>query len=392
MPFLEKTIKQDETNMKNGFKIGLGWLAVVLLMAGCGDKIDQGKFTNEQMKTIPFPDRSNLPAPAGGISLNVESETITMKDLALSLEEKLKPIAQQGNQAVFNQAARPLFRETLRNRVTDILLYKEAKKKSPDNIDDALDKAVENEISRFLASYGNNRAVAESTLKNMGYDWKSFRDFQRRMILTQSYLAKEFTDKRPVTHSEMIDYYTQHRSQYCTEGTIQFSLIDIIADKLPSTLVDPNESAQQAAGRLAALVMDKLKKGEDFAALAEKYSQGPLASSGGLWRPITTGSGSIPAPYDSLETKALTMEPGQVAGPLTAKNHLFILKLQDKKETTCQTFDEVQNAIEQQFQFEFRKEQYMKMIDRLVSHVDTQQMEQFLNQSIADAYAIWSAK
>jgi parvulin-like peptidyl-prolyl isomerase len=378
--------------MKNGFKVGWGWLAVVFLAAGCGDKVEQGKFTAEQMKTIPFPERVNLPTPAGGMSFNIESETITTKEMAISLEEKLKPLARQGNQPAFNQAARPVFREALRSRVTDILLYKEAKKKAPESIDDALDKAVESEMSRFLASYGNNRAVAENALKTMGYDWKTFRDFQRRMILTQSYLSKEFSDKRPIAHSEMMDYYTQHRSQYCREGMVQFRLIDILAEKLPSQLMDPNETASQAVERLAALVMDKLKNGEDFGTLAEQYSQDPMASSGGLWRPITIGADSLPAPYDVLEAKAVAMEPGQVAGPLAVKNHLFILKLENKTQASCKSFEEVQGAIEQQFQFEFRKEQYMNLINRLTSRVDTLRMEQFLNQCVADAYAMWSPK
>jgi hypothetical protein len=323
------------------------------------------------------------------MTLNIESQTITMKDLAISLEGKLKPVALQGDQEAFTQAARPAFREALRNRVTDILLYQEARKKAPESIDEALDKAVESEMSRFMASYGNNRAVAENTLRAMGYDWKTFRDFQKRMILTQSYLSKEFSDKRPVSHGEILDYYNQHRSQYCRDGMVQFSLIDIIAKKLPPESIDPNEPPQQAAERLAAVVMEKLRQGEDFGKLAQQYSQGPLASSGGLWRPITVGAGSLPAPYDMLESKVLAMEPGQVADPITVFDHLFIVKLEKKQDADCQPFDEVQGAIEQQFQFEFRKEQYMKLIERLTSHVDMVQMEQFLNQCIADAYVMW---
>jgi parvulin-like peptidyl-prolyl isomerase len=378
--------------MKNGLKVGLGWLAVLFLAVGCGDKVEQGRFSAEEMKKIPYPDRYNLPTPVGGMSLNIESETITVKELAMLLEDKLKPLAQQGNKTVFIQAARPDFREALRNRVTDILLYKEAKKKSSESIDDALDKAVEGEMSRFLASYGNNRAVAEKSLQTMGYDWKSFRDFQRRMILTQSYLSQQFTDKRPVAHSEMVDYYNKHRSQYCRDGMVQFRLIDIIAQKLSSELIDSNESSEQAAERLAAQIIDKLNSGQDFGQLAQQYSQGPLASSGGLWRPITIGAGSLPAPYEILETKALAMEPGQVAGPLAANDHLFIIKLESKEQASCQAFDEVQDAIEQQFQFEFRREQYMKLIDRLASRVDTFQMEQFLNQCVTEAYAMWNGK
>ncbi len=378
--------------MKNGFKVGLGWLAVVFLAAGCGDKIEYGKFTDEQMKTIPFPDRVNLPSPSGGMSLNVESETITVRDVTMNLEEKFKPQAQKSSLPAFNQAVRPVFREALRSQVTDIMLYKEAKKKAPENIDDALDKAVESEMSRFLASYNNNRVMAEKALRSMGYDWKSFRDFQRRMILTQSYLSKEFTDKRPISHSEMMDYYNQHRGEYCREGTIQFSVIDIIPEKLSADKLEPNETSGQAAERLAVLIMDKLKKGEDFGTLAQQYSQGPLASSGGLWRPITIGAGSLPAPYEILEQKALAMEPGQVAGPLSAQGHLFILKLQDKKEQNCKSFDEVQDAIEQKFQYEFRREQYMKLVDRLAARIDVLLMERFLDQCIKDAHTMWNQK
>lgn len=376
--------------MKNGLKIGLGCLVFLVLGGGCSDKMKYGKFTPEQMKTIPLPERYNLPAPAGGMSLNVESETITVKELAMSLEQQLRPLAEKGTLSAYSQSARAAFRDALRNRVTDILLYKEAKKQAPESIDDALDKAVESEMSRFLASHGNNRAAAEEALKTMGYDWKTFRDFQRRMILTQSYLSKEFSDKRPVTHSEMVEYYNQHRDQYCKEGTIQFRVIDIIPEKLPSDLKDPNESAQQAAERITALVMDKLKQGEDFGKLAQQYSQGPLASSGGLWRPITIGARSLPAPYQILEQKSLAMQTGQVEGPFVSNEHIFILKLEDKKDADCRTFEEVQNAIEQRFQFEFRKEQYMKLIDRLISRVDTMQMDQFLAYCVTETYAQWN--
>jgi parvulin-like peptidyl-prolyl isomerase len=379
-------------NMKNGFGIGLGWLAVLFFMTGCGDKVEQGKYTAEQMKTIPFPNRADLPKPAGGMTLNVESEAITMKDLAIPLEQQLKPLAEKSNPDAFSQAARPAFREALRSRVTDILLYKEAKKKAPEDIDDPLDKAVESELSRFLASYGNNRALAEHALRTMGYDWKTFRDFQRKLILTQSYLSKEFTDKRPIAHSDMVDYYNQHRDQFCVEGTVQFRVIDIIPEKLPSELVDPNETPEKASVRLTVEILDKLNAGADFAKLAEQYSQGPLASSGGLWRPITVGAGSLPAPYEILEQKAVMMDPNQVTGPLTAKGHLFILRLENKKETVCKTFEEVQDGIDQQFQFEFRKQQYEKLINQLVARVDVVQMDGFLDQCITDAYAMWNGK
>jgi hypothetical protein len=377
-------------NMRNGWIVILAGTAAFII--GCSDKIQQGKFTAEQMKTIPFPPRYDLPEPEGGMALNVESETITTKEMAIRLESQLKPLAVQGNEAAFAQAARPAFREALRSRITDILLYKEAKKKAPENIDDPLDKAVESELGRFLASYGNNRILAEKALQEMGYDWKGFRDYERKLILTQSYLSKEFTDKRPVAHSEMVDYYGRHRDQFCLEGMIQFRLIEIIPEKLSSPLVRPGEAVEAAAVRLAVEVLDKHKAGADFGKLAEQYSQGPLAAQGGLWRPVTIGADSLPAPYDMLEEKAMVMKPGQVAGPLPANGHLLILKLESKKEAQCKSFEEAQDAIEQQFQFEFRKQQYEKVVAKLTACVDVSRLDEFLGHCVTDAYEMWNPK
>jgi len=216
--------------MKDNLWIAVAAAMLAIMVPGC-TKSSQGKYTPEQMKTIPFPQKQDMPQPTGGIALNVDSETLTTKELMVLLEPQFKPLAQQGNFMAFKQSARPAFHSAMRSRVTDILLYKEAKKIAPDNIDDALDKAVASELDRFLVAYDNNRALADNALRSMGYDWKSFRDFQRKLILTQSYLAKEFTDKRPISHSEMVEYYSQHKKDmFSWEGKIQFRLIDIVAE------------------------------------------------------------------------------------------------------------------------------------------------------------------
>ncbi len=375
--------------MKDVVWIVVAAMVLAMMVSGC-TKGSKGKYTPEQMKEIPFPNKYDLPQPTGGITLNVDSETLTTKELAILLEPQLKPLAQQGLSA-FKQSARPAFRSAMRSRVTDILLYKEAKKKAPDTIDDALDKAVESELSRFLSSYDNNRALADNALRSMGYDWKTFRDFQRKLILTQSYLSKEFTDKRPISHTEMVEYYDQHKKDmFCWDGKIQFRMIDIVAEKLPDELVNESETKETAAVRLTVEILDKLKAGEDFGTLAEKYSQGSLAQQGGLWPAITPGGGSLPSPYEILEEKAVTLEPNEVAGPLVSQEHLMIIKLESRQESGCKDFKDVQNAIEQNLQIQYRKTQYDKMTDKLMAQAEILQTEQFVDQCVIDAYAMWS--
>jgi len=371
------------------------WIAVAvavlsLMVSGCSKT--QGKYSPEEMKAIPLASKDGLPQPTGGITLNVESETLTTKELALLLEPQLKPLAQRGDLMAFRQQARPAFYSAMRSRITDILLYKEAKKKASENIDDALDKAVESELSRFLAAYDYNRALADNALRSMGYDWKSFRDFQRKLILTQSYLSKEFTDKRPISHGEMVEYYNQHKEVFGWDGKIQFRLIDIVAEKLPNEWVNESETKETAAVRLMVEILDKLKAGEDFGKLAEKYSQGAKAEQGGLWPPITIGGRSLSAPYDVLETKAAAMDVNEVAGPLVSEGHLMIIKLESKQAAGSKDFRDVQNAIEQNLQIQYRRLQYDKMVDKLSARADILQTGQFVDQCVTDAYALWSEK
>ena len=368
-------------------------LALAFLQAGCGEKIPQGKFSVEQMESIPAAQRDNLPAPTGGMTLNVGSETITIEEILGLLPEQLKQFAAQNNYNLFRDAALPAVRQALSSRVTDILLYQEAKKKAPDNIDQALDGAVEKEVNRFISAYGNNYALVENALKEQGMDWKRFRDYQRRVILTQSYLSTEFTEKRPVSRRQMLEYYNSVRQkQFSSPGMIQFSLIELDPAKLPAELIGPDEAAETAAVRISIELIERVRGGEDFAALAEKYSTGPLASVGGLWQPITIGSDSLAEPYDVLEKYALLLETGQTSAPIEAQGRLFIIRLEKKQPASCKEFEEVQNGIEQMMQFEFRRDQYERLVDKLMARADRLEGGQFAEACAQAGYGKWTGK
>ncbi len=372
------------------------WMSITVLVlaflpAGCGEKVPQGKYTVEQMESIPVANREDLPAPTGGMTLNIGSETITIDEILGQIGEQFEPLAKQNNYDLFRSRVLPAVRQSLSSRITDILLYQEAKKKAPENIDNVLDDAVEKEVNRFIAAYGNNYALVEIALKEQGMDWKRFRDYQRRLILTQSYLSSEFTEKRPVSHRQMLDYYNSRQKQFCWPGTIQFRLIELDPAKLPAEMIGEDQAPETAAVRISLELMKRLRDGEDFAAIAEKYSTGPLASSGGLWQPITIGSDSLAAPYDILEKQAMLLETGKIRGPIEAQGRIFIIKLEQKKEAGCKEFADVQNGIEQMMQFEFRKGQYEQLMDKLMARADQLEVGSFAEACVSAGYEKWKA-
>ncbi len=115
--------------------VTLTGLLAVVFTPGCGGK-KKGKFTEEQMQTI-----------------SLYSQTITDEEIFLAVESRLRPAAEQMDRQTFVSQTIPLIRSIVRDKVADILLYEESRKKAPEHIDEALDKAVEHEINRFVASF-----------------------------------------------------------------------------------------------------------------------------------------------------------------------------------------------------------------------------------------------
>ncbi|MHC5018390.1 MAG: peptidylprolyl isomerase [Planctomycetota bacterium] len=196
--------------------------AVLLLGAGCGNRKKYGKYTEEQMQQIGFANKYDLPAPSGSsMVLGIHSETLTSDEILAITEITLQPAAAQMPEAEFTAQAKPFVRDVIRGKVTDILLYQQARKTAPETIDDMLDKAVDSEINRFVASYGNNYALAESKIKEMGMDWRSFKEYQKKMIMTQSYISSTIKEEKRFSHQQLRDFYDQNKDEvFCRKGEV----------------------------------------------------------------------------------------------------------------------------------------------------------------------------
>lgn len=360
----------------NTKQIGIWFLwCGFLFLAGCGDT-KKGKFTEEQMRRLPLANRYDLPAASGGMVMSVYEQTITANEVLLAAEKDLVRIA-KSIPIGFKEKALPVIRQTIRSKAADILLYHEARRKAPSNtnIDEALEKAVEQEMVRFLASFDNNYALAEQRIRSMGMDWRTFREYQKKMIMTQSYLSTQLDKKPRFSHSQMLDFYQRHRQDlFCQPGRVEFSAIDLDISKIRPE--SPEQSASQAAQSLARQIVQQLQEGADFAELAKQYSH-TLASAGGKWAPVLIGKNSLAEPYDSLETMALQMEIGSVSEPIENQGHIFIVKLHDKQPPVCKEFHEVQAQVEREMLMEYRQKEYEAFVDKLIKQVDFVEMERF---------------
>jgi len=304
------------------------------------------KLTEEELALIPFAQREGLPECSGGLVLKVRGETITSdKIITEPLLEHFRPFAQNGNFQQFKERARPQLEQIVVSKVSDILIYQQAKKDAGEQIEEALDRAAEAEVRKFVVSFDGDSARAEQAIKQMGMDWAGFKEYQKKMILTQYYIASQLPENRPVTYSELIEQYRKMKDEFfAVPARLKFRLIDIEVAKLEAS--NPNQTRQQLAKDLANELAGRIRAGEDFGELAKQYSHGHRRLFGGLWRPVQPES--LAEPYDVLADRAEEIEPGQIAGPIETGGHIFIMKLEEKQQASVERFETVQKQVKAQ--------------------------------------------
>ncbi|MCX5635436.1 MAG: peptidylprolyl isomerase [Planctomycetota bacterium] len=332
------------------YKIVLPLTLGLLLIGGCGD--DKPRYTDAQLALMPQPQRENLPIASGGLVLAVNGETITADEIVNPMIDHFREYAQSTEAEEFRAHVRPQVDKALVSKISNILLYQQAKNNAGDKIEDALEKAADSEVAKFIVSFNGNYAKAEEALKEMGMDWTSFKDYQKKMILSQSYLHEKLPDEKPITYNEVLVCYNDMKDKsFTSPAKLKFRLIDLEISSVE--LTDPNQNRQEYVKKLAVELIRQLNEGSDFGELAKKYSKDHRASAGGLWDSVDPES--LAKPYDVLGTEADKIEPGQLAVPIEAQGHIFIMKLDEKKPKSVEPLEKVQKQIEAKITFDRRK-------------------------------------
>lgn len=356
---------------------------VFLFMVGCAE--EKPKFTEAELELIPLPQREGLPEATGGFVLSVCGQAVTCEEIISPLIEVCRPIARNNSFEQFKATVGARIEREVVSKVTNILLHDQAQRDAPENIDDALEKAVETEVRQFLTSFNGDYAKAEEELKKMGMDWDSFRKFQKKLILSQSYVQQQLSEAKPVTYSQLLDYYNMiKKKEFTTRGTIKFRLIDIEASKLE--VADANEDRGQAAKRLVDELVGRIRAGEDFGKLAQEYSHGHRATYGGLWKPVDPES--LAKPYDILAVEAEKIWPGQIAGPIEAGEHLLIMKLEEQKKENIEPFEKVQKQIEARIALERRIKTVDELSAKFVERAALGEKDRFVDFCVREIYKI----
>ena len=116
-------------------------------------------------------------------------------------------------------------------------------------------------------------------------------------------------------------------------------------------------------------ILKRLQNGEDMAELAAQYSEGPEKESQGDLGSFKKGDLS-----KDLEDAVINLKPGEITSWIKIPSGYYLLKLEEKKESKLQAFEEVKEQIqnklfseqkqikEQEYYTKLREVNYVKII------------------------------
>ena len=366
---------------------------MLLLIGGCNG--DKKRLTDAQLERRAVTQKIELVEAAGGFVLMIGGETLTsnqiidsrtqLNGLFISPKEYFGPVAQANELEQFKERARGQLEEILMAKISNILLYQQAKRQAGGNIDEALEKAAENEYRKFVLNFGGDQARADDEIKRRQMDKKSFKEQVKKDMLIYEYRRSKLPNNRPVTYRELMDCYNQIKDKYFARlAKIRFRLIDIQPARLE--VADPNEDRWQLGKERANKLLELIKSGEDFGELAKQYSHGDWREFGGLWRLVQPSS--LAEPYDILAVEADKMEPGDLAGPIVTKQHIFIMKLEEKQIAGYEPFEEVQDLVQEKVLLDRSSEVIDKLNAEIRQEAKLSRTDKFVDFCLEKIYRI----
>lgn len=204
--------------------------------------------------------------------------------------------------------------------------------------------------------------VISKIARDKGFDKKpNIRSQQELMInnfLATQYLQKEIIDKIILTEDKARAYYKDHPETFKSPEMVRARHILIKAEPGAS-----DEEKKKSKARAEEL-LQKLKKGEDFAKLAAEVSDdtGTKAKGGDLdFFPKGT---MIPA----FDEAAFSLKPGQLSKVVETEYGYHIIKVEEKKEALLEPYEKIAEKVKDQALQEMRKAAATEFVEKALKN------------------------
>ncbi len=199
--------------------------------------------------------------------------------------------------------------------------------------------------------------VISDVARKKGYEQRKQIKKKLRIIkdefLTKTYIEKEILDKVKLSNEEVEAYYKSHPAVFEKPEGIRARHILIAVRQGAS------DQDRKAAKKKAEDLLERIRKGEDFAKLAGEYSDDPGSKEKGGDLGFFTRNTMIP----EFDKAAFALEAGGVSGPVETAFGYHIIKVEEKKKAFLPAYETIKEEVKEKALLEAKQERVEGFID-----------------------------
>ncbi len=221
--------------------------------------------------------------------------------------------------------------EVLEDLIDNELLFQESRKRGYD----AEDQEIDEQFERVLAQFPDEQAF-ESALEEVHYTESTFKSAIERRIVLMKLIDNDIVPGVTVSEDESRQYYESNPEYFVQPKQVRASHILIVVED------QNNDQQKREALEKIKNIQQKLKDGEDFAALAREYSEGPSSAQGGDLGFFQRGQTVRP-----FEEAAFAMEAGEVSDIVETTFGYHLIEVTDMRAEVTIPYEYAKNSIDQ---------------------------------------------
>jgi peptidyl-prolyl cis-trans isomerase C len=273
----------------------------------------------------------------------VNGTIITRGEFDRVRESELRQAAKKGQQIPDAQMPK-VENSILDTLIVDELLFQESKKKEIKVKPETVTEQLMTVKKRFPSEAEFSKILEENNMTE-----SKLRENIKRGMAIQQLLDKEVNQKVKITDEEGKTFYDTNPQFFLQPERVKASHILIKVDEGAS------EEKKAEARKKIEDIQQKVRKGEDFAALAKTYSEGPSAPKGGDLDYF--GRGQMVKPFEDV---AFSLKPNETSEIVETRFGYHLIKVVDKQPEKTIAYADVKDRINK-----YLKDQKLKTERRL---------------------------
>ena len=324
-------------------------------------------------KTASLPAKTQEPMRVLGRAETIEgplvqanSRFIAVEDLLRSACFELDDIPKSLPEPAFRARAEKVLGNELQRMMTQALVLPEADKFLTDEQKKAIDGEIDETLHDMIARSDGSRKKLEESLSVVGTNVQAVLDAQRNKLTVQMFLRMKFAPSVHVNRQMMWDYYCANRGQFHSPPKVAMQIVAVpLAGFLPVTESQPSAGeiklARLQARRRIEQAQEVIKKGEDFATVADRFSGGKGNPPGGIWPLMPAGSFR----QEAVESQAFKLPESGISNIIETDAGYYVVKARQVQPGVVTPFEDAQAEIERTL----REKQSAKLYDEYYQHL-----------------------